>query len=201
MKFNTPLVQTRYDSPLGPIVIAATDKGLAGLWFDGQKHLPPELLAPTLGTDVSSLPPEGAVLARGGPSRRTAGPAVWPVDPDHPVLQEVMRQLSDYFAGRRTQFDVPLDLAYGTAFQQSVWQALLKIPQGGTASYGELSARIGKPAAVRAVGAAVGRNPVSIIVPCHRVMGAGGALTGYAGGLERKSALLRLEGVDLAGVR
>lgn len=172
MKFANPLVQTRYDSPLGSIIIAATDKGLAGLWFDGQKHLPPEL----------------------------AG-AVWPSDADHPVLKEVMRQLSDYFAGRRTQFDVPLDLSYGTAFQQSVWQALLKIPQGGTASYGELSARIGKPAAVRAVGAAVGRNPVSIIVPCHRVMGAGGALTGYAGGLERKSALLRLEGVNLVGAR
>ena len=173
MKFNTSIVQTRYDSPLGPIIIAATDKGLAGLWFDGQRHLPPEL----------------------------TGPAVWPDAPDHPVLKEVMRQLTDYFAGRRTQFDVPLDLAYGTAFQQSVWQALLKIPQGGTASYGELSARIGKPAAVRAVGAAVGRNPVSIIVPCHRVMGASGALTGYAGGLERKSALLRLEGVDLEGAR
>jgi methylated-DNA-[protein]-cysteine S-methyltransferase len=80
-------------------------------------------------------------------------------------------------------------------FQQSVWKALLAIPQGGTASYGEVSARIGNPTAVRAVGAAVGRNPVSIIVPCHRVMGSNGALTGYAGGLERKSALLRLEGV------
>ncbi|MFN3571318.1 MAG: methylated-DNA--[protein]-cysteine S-methyltransferase [Polaromonas sp.] len=175
MKFTTPIVQTRYASPLGAIIIAATDKGLAGLWFDGQKHLPPELSAPTPGT--------------------------WPSAPEHPVLQEVIRQLGDYFAGRRTEFAVPLDLAYGTAFQQSVWQALLKIPPGGTASYGELSARIGKPAAVRAVGAAVGRNPVSIIVPCHRVMGAGGALTGYAGGLERKSALLRLEGVDLEGAR
>jgi methylated-DNA-[protein]-cysteine S-methyltransferase len=173
MKFHPSIVQTRYDSPLGAMIIAATDKGLAGLWFDGQKHLPPEL----------------------------AGPAVWPHAPEHPVLKEVIRQLGDYFAGRRTAFDVPLDLAYGTDFQQSVWQALLTIPQGGTASYGEVSARIGKPAAVRAVGAAVGRNPVSIIVPCHRVMGAGGALTGYAGGLERKSALLKLEGVDLAGAR
>ena len=210
MKFANSIVQTRYESPLGSIIIAATDKGLAGLWFDGQRHLPPELCAPTLGIDVSSLPPGGALRLRSG----KAGPAApagketrsqrattWPSDPDHPVLQEVSRQLTDYFAGRRTQFDVPLDLAYGTAFQQSVWQALLKIPQGGTASYGELSARIGKPAAVRAVGAAVGRNPVSIIVPCHRVMGAGGALTGYAGGLERKSALLRLEGVDLVGAR
>lgn len=173
MKFATPIVQTRYESPLGSIIIAATAKGLAGLWFDGQRHLPPELV----------------------------GPAVWLSAPDHPVLKEVICQLSDYFAGRRTQFDVPLDLAYGTAFQQSVWQALLKIPQGGTASYSEVSARIGKPAAVRAVGAAVGRNPVSIIVPCHRVMGANGALTGYAGGLERKSALLKLEGVRLEGAR
>ncbi|RYF39993.1 MAG: methylated-DNA--[protein]-cysteine S-methyltransferase [Comamonadaceae bacterium] len=195
MKFDTSIVQTRFDSPLGPIILAATGKGLAGLWFDGQRHLPPELLAPTLGTDLSSLPPGGAALARGGPSRRAAGPIAWPAAPDHPVLKKVIRQLTDYFAGKRTQFDVPLDLAYGTAFQQSVWQALLKIPAGGTASYSEVSVRIGKPAAVRAVGAAVGRNPVSIIVPCHRVMGAGGALTGYAGGLHRKSALLKLEGV------
>ncbi|MDI1339307.1 methylated-DNA--[protein]-cysteine S-methyltransferase [Polaromonas sp.] len=167
MKFDRSIVQTTFQSPLGKMIIAATDKGLAGLWFEGQRHLPPELVEPP----------------------------VWPSDPDHPVLQEVSRQLTGYFAGQRTQFDVPLDLAYGTAFQQSVWQALLKIPQGGTASYGEVSQRIGKPAAVRAVGAAVGRNPVSIIVPCHRVMGAKGALTGYAGGLDRKTALLKLEGV------
>ncbi|MDI1271253.1 MAG: methylated-DNA--[protein]-cysteine S-methyltransferase [Polaromonas sp.] len=209
MKFDTSIVQTRFQSPLGTIIIAATPKGLAGLWFEGQRHLPPELLAPTLGTDVPSLPPEGALRLRPGKagsaapadeeepatlvaSRRTA---TWPSDPEHPVLKEVMRQLGEYFAGRRTEFDVPLDLAHGTAFQQSVWQALLDIPQGGTASYGEVGRRIGKPAAVRAVGAAVGRNPVSIIVPCHRVMGANGALTGYAGGLDRKTALLKLEGV------
>lgn len=173
MKFDTSIVQTRWNSPLGTIIVAATDKGLAGLWFDGQKHLPPEL----------------------------AGPAVWPAKPDHPVLKEVITQLTGYFSGQRSSFDVPLDLACGTAFQQSVWHALLTIPQGGTASYGEVGRRIGKPAAVRAVGAAVGRNPVSIIVPCHRVMGAGGALTGYAGGLERKSALLKLEGVALEGAR
>ncbi|HQR98514.1 MULTISPECIES: methylated-DNA--[protein]-cysteine S-methyltransferase [unclassified Polaromonas] len=167
MKFTRSVVQTTFQSPLGKMIIAATDKGLAGLWFEGQRHLPPELV----------------------------DPPVWPSDPAHPVLQQVMTQLTEYFTGQRTQFDVPLDLAYGTAFQQSVWQALLKIPQGGTASYGEVGRRIGKPAAVRAVGAAVGRNPVSIIVPCHRVMGANGALTGYAGGLDRKTALLKLEGV------
>lgn len=171
MKFDSSIVQTRFESPLGSIIIAATSKGLAGLWFDGQRHQPPELAE-----------------------------AVWPSESEHPVLQDVVRQLGDYFSGRRTEFDVPLDLACGTAFQQSVWQALLNIPQGRTASYSEVSARIGKPAAVRAVGAAVGRNPVSIIVPCHRVMGAGGALTGYAGGLHRKSALLKLEGVRIEGV-
>ena len=195
MKFDPSIVQTRLASPLGTIIIAATSHGLAGLWFDGQRHLPPEL-TPTLVASRTTLQPEGAVLARGGPSQRTA---TWPTDPDHPVLKKVSQQLIDYFAGERTQFDVPLDLAYGTAFQQSVWQALLKIPRGVTASYGEVSLRIGKPAAVRAVGAAVGRNPVSIIVPCHRVLGADGSLTGYAGGLDRKTALLRLEGVSLEG--
>lgn len=166
MKFDTSIVQTRFQSPLGTMIVAATRQGLAGVWFEGQRHLPPQL----------------------------SEPAVWPTQPDHPVLKKTIQQLTEYFAGRRTGFDVPLDLACGTAFQQSVWQALLAIPQGGTASYGEVSVRIGQPAAVRAVGAAVGRNPVSIIVPCHRVLGANGSLTGYAGGLDRKTALLRLEG-------
>jgi methylated-DNA-[protein]-cysteine S-methyltransferase len=194
MKFDTAIVQTRFQSPLGSIILAATDQGLAGLWFEGQRHIPQEL-APTLGTGVSSLPPEEAVSAWGGPAPKRSGPAVWPTAPDHPVLQKTSQQLAEYFAGQRRQFDVPLDLSYGTAFQQSVWQALLGIARGATASYGEVSARIGRPAAVRAVGSAIGRNPVSIIVPCHRVLGAHGALTGYAGGLERKRALLRLEGI------
>ncbi len=120
--------------------------------------------------------------------------SIWPQASEHPVLQQAQSQLTDYFAGRRTSFDLPLDFAQGTGFQQDVWRALLKIPRGATRSYGALSADIGKPAAVRAVGGAIGRNPLSIIVPCHRVVGAGGALTGYAGGLERKTALLRLEG-------
>ena len=109
-------------------------------------------------------------------------------------LLNTRRPLRDYFAGRRTQFDLPLDLQGGTAFQQSVWQALLAIPAGDTTSYGAIGLRVGRPSAVRAVGAAVGRNPVSIVVPCHRVLGRDGSLTGYAGGLERKSALLELEG-------
>jgi methylated-DNA-[protein]-cysteine S-methyltransferase len=107
-------------------------------------------------------------------------------------------QLQDYFAGHRTVFDLPLDLSRGTAFQQSVWQALLNIGAGTHQSYGQLAARLSKPQAVRAVGAAVGRNPVSIIVPCHRVLGSTGQLTGYAGGLERKRALLQLEGYPLS---
>jgi methylated-DNA-[protein]-cysteine S-methyltransferase len=109
-------------------------------------------------------------------------------------LVKAVKQLSEYFAGRRAAFELPLDLRGGTAFQQSVWQALLHIPSGATSSYGALSTLIGKSAAVRAVGAAVGRNPLSVVVPCHRVLGSDGSLTGYAGGLPRKSALLQLEG-------
>lgn len=163
MKFKTStLYSTRIDSPLGGITLAATDQGLAGAWFEHQRHWPD-----------------------------TRG---WQTDDAHPVLCQAAVQLADYFAGRRDSFDLPLDLSHGTAFQQSVWQALRAIPAGQTTSYGALSAGVGKPAAVRAVGAAVGRNPISVIVPCHRVLGADGSLTGYAGGLERKTALLELEG-------
>ena len=119
----------------------------------------------------------------------------WPCVPDHPVLQQAKKQLHDYFAGRRTTFDLPLDLSSGTDFQQQVWRALLKIPSGSTCSYGALSAAIGKPTAVRAVGGAIGRNPLGIVIPCHRVIGANGALTGYTGGIAHKIALLQLEGV------
>ena len=120
--------------------------------------------------------------------------STWPEATDHPVLQLAKTQLSEYFAGQRTTFELPLALDRGTDFQQAVWRALLSVPSGATVTYSELSQRVGKPAAVRAVGGAVGRNPLSIVVPCHRVLGANGALTGYAGGLERKTALLHLEG-------
>ena len=163
MKFDPRTVRTRYDSPLGPMTLAATEAGLAGAWFEGQRHLPPELER-------------------------------WPEQPTHPLLQRAAAQLDAYFAGRQSSFDLPLDLSGGTAFQQSVWRALLAIPSGQTTSYGAIAQGIGKPAAVRAVGAAVGRNPLSVIVPCHRVLGQGGSLTGYAGGLARKTALLQLEG-------
>lgn len=120
--------------------------------------------------------------------------SAWPTRPNHPLLQQATLQLTQYFAGQRRQFDLPLDLSAGTPFQQTVWQALQSLPFGASCSYGALSAQLGRPTAVRAVSSAVGRNPVSIVVPCHRVLGANGALTGYAGGLGRKAALLKLEG-------
>jgi methylated-DNA-[protein]-cysteine S-methyltransferase len=119
-------------------------------------------------------------------------------DDDHPVALRTAAHLARYFEGDDPGFDVPV-LLRGTAFQRAVWSALQGIPRGATASYAAIAQRIGAPAAVRAVGAAVGRNPVSIIVPCHRVVGSDGSLTGYAGGLPRKIRLLRLEGVLSAG--
>jgi methylated-DNA-[protein]-cysteine S-methyltransferase len=112
--------------------------------------------------------------------------------PHHPVLIETTRQLRDYFAGERTRFDLPLDFR-GTDFQKSVWAALLTIPFGETRSYGEIARQIGCPTASRAVGAANGRNPISIVAPCHRVIGTNGALTGFAGGLAAKELLLGIE--------
>ena len=167
MTFHPSVVQSSYPSPLGVVTLAATSQGLAGAWFDGQRHRP---------AGVSDAH------------------RAWPVDTHHPVLQLAGQQLSEYFAGQRRHFDLPLDLSGGTDFQQSVWRALLSIAPGRTQSYGELSRCIGRPTAMRAVGAAIGRNPISIIVPCHRVVGAHGALTGYAGGLPRKTHLLTLEG-------
>ena len=109
------------------------------------------------------------------------------------VLADCADQLTDYFAGRRQRFDLPL-AAGGTAFQQSVWDALTDIPYGEIRSYRDIARSIGNPAAVRAVGAANGRNPLPILVPCHRVIGSNGSLTGFAGGLEAKKFLLQLEG-------
>ncbi len=152
-------------SPLGPMTLAASTQGLCGVWFEGQRH---------------------------GPSPATV--QNWTPAATHPLLQETAQQLLAYFSGARPPFDMPLDLSCGTPFQQSVWRALLNIGSGHSQSYGDLAKQLNRPQAVRAVGAAVGRNPVSIIVPCHRILGAGGQLTGYAGGLWRKEALLRLEG-------
>jgi methylated-DNA-[protein]-cysteine S-methyltransferase len=110
-------------------------------------------------------------------------------------LDEACRQLDGYFAGKRQAFDLRL-APRGTAFQQAVWQALLSIPFGQTSTYSALAAQIGRPSAVRAVGAANGANPIAVIIPCHRVIGRDGSLTGYAGGLTRKALLLRLEGAQ-----
>jgi methylated-DNA-[protein]-cysteine S-methyltransferase len=167
MKPNQPLVCTSVDSPLGPLLLAASPQGLAGVWFTDQRHHPDSAAVNT-----------------------------WPDGGDHPVLQATASQLHAYFGGQLKRFELPLDLSAGTSFQQAVWQALLEIPAAATHSYSTVAQRIGRPAAVRAVGAAIGRNPLSIVVPCHRVVGAAGALTGYAGGLDRKVALLRLEQGD-----
>ena len=114
-------------------------------------------------------------------------------DTQHPLLKETERQLLEYFAGQRRRFELELDFA-GTDFQIRVWQALLTIPFGETRSYRDIAIQIGQPTAVRAVGAANGRNPISIIAPCHRVIGSSGSLTGFAGGLAAKQLLLSLEG-------
>ena len=153
--------QATVASPLGPLLLARTAKGLAGAWFEGQKHHPGPLAAPEL--------------------------------PNDPLLALAAEQLSAYFAGESASFDLPLDLQ-GTPFQRAVWQALLDITPGALSSYGAIAAAVGSASAVRAVGGAVGRNPVSVIVPCHRVVGRDGSMTGYAGGVQRKQALLALEG-------
>ena len=114
-------------------------------------------------------------------------------DPSFPILLKTEQQLNEYFAGERTRFELELDFT-GTAFQKEVWAALLEIPFGETRSYSDIARRIGRPKAVRAVGAANGRNPISIVAPCHRVIGASGKLTGFAGGLDNKALLLKLEG-------
>jgi methylated-DNA-[protein]-cysteine S-methyltransferase len=156
------LYQTQIASPLGAVLLAAADTGLAGVWFvHDQAHLP----------DHSG----------------------WQTHHQHPMLLTTAEQLTAYFNGQRQAFDLNLATCWGTPFQRRVWQALMQIPYGKTTHYGLIARAIGNPKAVRAVGAAIGRNPHSIVVPCHRVLGAQGALTGYAGGLSRKHFLLQHE--------
>ena len=171
MIFHPHTVQMRTATPLGPVRLAASPDGLVGLWFEGQRH---------------------------EPSPQLYGDTAWAEASAHPVLQGAVVQLQQYLAGERDGFDLPLDFSGGTPFQQDVWLALLTIDRGTTTSYGALSQQLGKPRAVRALGAAVGRNPLSVIVPCHRVVGGDGSLTGYAGGLDRKRALLTLENAHFA---
>ena len=116
--------------------------------------------------------------------------------PDHRLLAQVCSQLQAYFDGQRREFELPLDDSHGTPFQRAVWQALRQLRYGQTVSYGELARMLERPRAVRALGAAVGRNPLAILLPCHRVIGANGSLTGYTGGLARKAFLLQLEQVE-----
>ncbi len=153
--------QTRLATPLGPMTAATTARGIAGLWFDGQRHHPGTLAAPR--------------------------------DDAHPLLGQLRHELERYWRDPAAPFEVPLD-PQGTPFQHAVWQALRLIPPGTPSGYRTIACRLGRPQAARAVGAAVGRNPIGIVVPCHRVVGSDGALTGYAGGLERKRALLVHEG-------
>ncbi|TBN37437.1 methylated-DNA--[protein]-cysteine S-methyltransferase [Pseudomonas sp. BGI-2] len=130
------------------------------------------------------------------PNRVKLGPMSEAVD--NPILVRAVKQLQEYFAGTRNRLELELDFS-GTDFQKKVWQALLTIPFGETRSYSEIAEQIGNPSAVRAVGAANGKNPISIVAPCHRVIGASGKLTGFAGGLEAKERLLTLEGCEWSG--
>jgi methylated-DNA-[protein]-cysteine S-methyltransferase len=152
-----------YASPLGPLTLVASDAGLRAVLWNGDD-------------------PSRAGLAGLCPDE-TGRP---------PVLAETVRQLDAYFDGSRTSFDLPLDL-HGTPFQQQAWRALAEIPFGETRTYAEQAARLGRPTAFRAVGAANGRNPLSIVLPCHRVIGSDGSLTGFAGGLDAKRWLLEHE--------
>ena len=159
----------RYDSPLGPITLAGEDGALTGLWFDGQKYF---------GAGLPAGTPEG----------------------EPPVFRQVRAWLDRYFRGGDPCSAPPLAPA-GTAFQRAVWEVLREIPYGRTATYGQVAQAagrgLGRNTSPRAAGSAVGRNPISLLIPCHRVVGAGGSLTGYAGGLERKEALLKLEGAEI----
>ena len=151
-------------SPVGDLVLTVTETGLTGVYFPTSRHH----------------------LAVSSPSREGRGGT-------NDLLNRVEAQLKEYFAGKRTTFDLPLEPS-GTDFQLNVWGLLRKIPYGVTTSYGELARRLGDPKASRAVGAANGANPIPIIVPCHRVVGSKGELTGFGGGIERKRWLLEHEG-------
>lgn len=161
-----------YESPLGGILLAADETGLTGLWFDGEKYYADNLAAEHEARDTQAL----------GAAKR------W---------------LDVYFAGKGPDFLPPLH-PIGSAFRQEVWQLLLEIPYGQTTTYGALARRLAERRGLRhmsaqAVGGAVGHNEISILIPCHRVVGTSGSLTGYAGGIDKKLSLLRLEQVDLSG--
>ena len=156
------------DTPIGTLLVAATDRGLCQISFDPDRGL--DELSEAAGRRVLRVP------------RR---------------VEDVRRELDEYFEGRRTEFDLPLDVSRVPEFQRVVLHELALVPYGEVTTYGALAARVGKPRAARAVGGAMNRNPIPIVLPCHRVIGASGSLTGYGGGLDRKEWLLRLEGALL----
>lgn len=158
-----------YESPHGRMLLVASDDGLTGIYFEGQKYHP---------------------QIDGG----------WRHDPRHAPLRQAKRELAEYFGGERQRFETAL-APEGTPFQHAVWQAISAVGFGETITYGELALQAGHPGHARAAGAATGRNPLTIIVPCHRIVGSNGSLTGYAGGLDRKRALLAFEGATQGGQR
>ncbi|MCY9515681.1 methylated-DNA--[protein]-cysteine S-methyltransferase [Paenibacillus apiarius] len=160
------------DSPIGSLTLAATATGLFAVEFGGVLEVAEALQA-------RAAREYGKVALQRHPER----------------LQEARRQLEEYFAGKRQTFELSLDLQ-GTSFQKEVWRALMEIPYGETRSYKQVAEAIGNPKAVRAVGGANNRNPISIVVPCHRVIGANGQLVGYGGGMNKKEILLQLEGIS-----
>lgn len=165
---------TELDTPVGRLRIVAEDGAVTAIEFDG-------------------LPAGPMPASAERAARRSAARPVGERGDDEPVLRSATTQLAEYFAGRRTSFDLPL-APEGSDFQRQVWKLVQDIGFGETATYGELAARLGhRGSAARAVGLANGANPIPIVIPCHRVVGAGGRLTGYAGGLDRKRALLELE--------
>ncbi|HEY8068886.1 MAG TPA: methylated-DNA--[protein]-cysteine S-methyltransferase [Burkholderiales bacterium] len=152
-----------FQGPQGQMLLVATEEGVSGVYFAGQKYFPEK-------------------------------DKQWKRAPEHARLKQAKRELAEYFAGRRKRFDVAL-APDGTPFQRAVWKAISSVGFGKTLTYAELAGKAGFPGSARAAGAATGRNPISIIVPCHRIVGSNGSLTGYAGGLDRKRALLALEGI------
>ena len=172
------------DTPIGRLLLEADDSGITRGAF----------------IDAAALPPRHASLLEGGAERSEAeGVGEVPGEARRiGYLDEAERQLTEYFDGRRKSFDLPLS-RHGTPFQMAVWAALCDIPYGETRSYIDIARQLGKPGGARAVGMANNRNPISIIVPCHRVIGADGKLVGYGGGLDRKAYLLRLEGHAFPG--
>ena len=158
------ITSTRIETPLGTLLASAENGALTGLWFIGQRHFP-------------------------------KGVEGWREDYDAAPFDSLRAQLDEYFAGERHAFDLPMNPggSRATAFQRTVWNAIAAIPFGETTTYSALAVQCGRPTAARAAGAATGRNPISILIPCHRIVGSSGDLTGYAGGLSRKKWLLEFE--------